>query len=278
MNPLKIDLHMHSTASDGVHAPAALVALTARHGLDVIALTDHDNVAGVCEALAAGHELGVTVLRGTEISAQASEDVEVDILAYMIDLNNETLRDKLRFVSDGRYGRAVAIVRKLNDLGVRIAIGDVMQAAGDAVAIARPHIAQAMVNIGFVPTKQDAFDRYISDDGPAYVAHPVMTPDEIIDAVHEAGGLAVLAHPGRLDDFEPEIALLIKAGLDGLEVYHPSNTPADSRRLELIAAENDLLVTGGSDYHGTDPAIAPGMWTSPPDTLEKMKARVKRYR
>jgi hypothetical protein len=241
-----VDLHTHSTASDGACTPTAVVAAAHIARLGAIALTDHDSVAGLAEASAEGDRLGIRVIAGVELSA-VEGDLETHILGLHMS-DPSTLEQRLVAVREMRVARAERIVERLNTLGVSIKFEAVLsQAAGGAVG--RPHVARAMIAGGFVSDFRDAFDRYLGNGKPAYVPKERLTLQEAISLIHAAGGLAILAHPGALGTRE-RIAPLVAIGLDGVEVLHPSHDWDDAGRLDAIAAELDLVRSGGSDWHG----------------------------
>ena len=241
-----VDLHMHSTASDGSRTPADVVRAAAFAGLAAIALTDHDTVAGLAEAQVAGAELGVRIVNGVELSA-----VEGDAETHLLGLH---LRDvlvierELGALRDMRERRGQRIVEKLVALGVLVTFDDVLaQASGGAVG--RPHVARALVADGWATDVRDAFDRYLGAGKPAYVAKDQLGMADAIAIIHSAGGLAVLAHPGGAGTRE-RLTALMALGLDGGEVRHPGHSPSDTARLSAVAAQLGLVISGGSDWHG----------------------------
>ena len=246
---MKIDLHLHSDASDGALAPSEVAARAAEAGLDLIALADHDTTAGVRPAMAAAEERGIRVLPAIEISA-SHRGRDIHILGYGIDPDAPALAEHSAEARERRDVRIREMIDRLAELGVDVAYDAVVEEAGpNAQALARPHLARVLWNQGHVPSVSAAFDRYIADDGPAYVPVRAVDVPGAIERVHEAGGLAVWAHPpmpllgGALREF-------VEAGLDGLECYRPRVEPSDLNRLLNKARQHDLLVTGGSDWHG----------------------------
>jgi len=269
------DLHMHTTASDGDLTPDALVKLAQEKDLKTIAITDHDTTDGVRPAQQAGEAAGITVLPGIELSAETEEDGDVHMLGYFINLDDEEFQSELEEFRERRYHRGRGMVRKLNELGVPLKWEIVQEIAGDA-PIARPHIARAMLQEGFVDALQDAFDNYLADDAPAYVSRHRMSPEEAVDIIHKAGGVAVLAHPGLVKRYEPIIERLIPYGLDGIELNHPKNSPEVRERVQQMAAGTDIILTGGSDFHRPDRAtgdILLGTENPPNDAVERLKAK-----
>jgi len=249
----RVDLHIHSTASDGVLSPAEIVNLAAKSGLAAIALTDHDTVSGVPEALEAGRGAGVEVLTGMEISAELPGGT-MHILGYGFELNDATLREALEQFRRNREERNPRIIARLAELGVPISCEAVREkATGETVG--RPHIAQAMVEAGHVGNVDEAFKLYLGRGASAYIERRRATPQEAIRMIHDAGGLAVLAHPMQLRRPMAEVrsitSELAASGLDGLEVYHPDHSANDTRSFQVLARELDLVVTGGTDFHGS---------------------------
>ncbi len=242
-----VDLHLHSTCSDGSFTPAEVVHHAADLGLRVIGLTDHDSVAGVPEAIQVAQGFGIEVVPGCEFSAQA-DGRDVHLLGYHIDIDSPELQEAIQLFQDARRERAERMVRKLNGLGVKLRIDQVLVKSGTA-AIGRPHVADALVEEGFVFSADEAFHKFLGYSKPAYEEKYRMTPSEAVDVIHRAGGLASLAHPGiyRQDDLIPE---LVAAGVDAIEVRHVKHGPSDVRRYEEVAERYGLLPTGGSDCHG----------------------------
>jgi predicted metal-dependent phosphoesterase TrpH len=272
-----IDLHTHTTASDGSLAPAALVALAAESGVSVLGITDHDTTAGIAEALAAGQRHGVTVVPGIELNSDF-EDRHCDILGYFIDSENEPLRALMTRLQHARAERAVIIVEKLNGLGVAISIDEVI-AIADGGAVGRPHIARALVARGHVADVSEAFRLYIGRRGPAYADRYRLSPAEACAFIRAAGGVPVLAHPvPPSDPFSDPLKLLtflpglVEAGLGGLECYYAGYTARVSRWLDALAWHFHLVPTGGSDYHGPwrqDRVL--GCVEVPAETVEKLR-------
>lgn len=267
-----VDLHMHSTASDGVLRPAEVVRLAQARGLRTIALTDHDTTDGLSEAIETGRQIGLEVIGGFEINSETDLG-HLDFLAYGCDPANAALQNQLLEIRDARVGRAKGMVRKLAELGVPVAWERVLHYAGDAKSIARPHVARALVEAGHVASTQEAFDRYLNDDGPAYVHRLELKPKEVIDVIHQAGGVIVLAHPAHAGTTHliPQLAAL---GLDGVEVYYFDHTDAQKAELLALAGQHNLLVTGGSDFHGDGTHAELGAVPVPDDVAIKLKARL----
>jgi predicted metal-dependent phosphoesterase TrpH len=278
---MRVDLHMHSTASDGVYSPAEVVQIALTNNMDIIALTDHDTSNGVVQAQQAALGTQLEVLAGVELSSE-DESGDRHILGYLYELDNAPLQATFKDLRDARVHRADRIVEKLHALGIDVSLERVYKIAG-AGSVGRPHVAKAMLEQGIVGSLQEAFDKYLHDDGPAYVPHTRLTPTDAIRKLHEAGGVAVLAHPGRYkEDFHPIIESLIPLGLDGIEVYYPDHTPDAIKALRILADKHNLLMTVGSDFHRRegDGSARIGTVKTPPDfeTVEALKARAAAYR
>ena len=252
---MRIDLHTHSSVSDGTDAPGELVRKALAAGLDVVALTDHDTFDGFDEAAAEGERLGLGVVGGMELSCSRLGN-SVHVLAYGADPASPALAAEMARVRDGRLGRLAGVLRKLAGLGVPVSEAEVMVQVGNSPSVGRPHIADALIKGGHVRDRQEAFDRFLADGGPAHVHRYTIEVDRGIDLVHEAGGLAVIAHPwgrGR-DQLLPAGVLegLVRDHkLDGIEVDHQDHDSDARRRLRALAESLGLLATGSSDYHGT---------------------------
>lgn len=244
---MRIDLHVHSTASDGTLSPTRVVQEARAHGVKVLALTDHDTMDGVAEAQAAGCAEGVQVIAGVELNTDSPAG-EVHVLGYCISLGNEAFRALLEGRRRARTVRAHKIVDRLNELGMRVEFDDVARLA-DEGNIGRPHIARALVAAGYAADVREAFDRWLHEGGPAYVKRDSLSPADAIAAIKAAGGVPVLAHPGRIRD-QSVIAELIEAGLEGLECYYPEHSPEQTKRYLDLARRHGLIATGGTDFHG----------------------------
>lgn len=245
---MRIDLHIHSTASDGSLSSGAVVTTARAGGLHVIAIADHDTIAGVAAAQHAA-EGTVHVIAALELSTYAA-GAEYHILGYFVDTLNPALVAHGGRASNARQIRMRDMLERLGALGVSVAYEDVLAAAGTRPeSIGRPHLARALVQRGHVSTVSEAFDRYIGDQGPAFVPTALITPFEAIDIVHAAGGVAVWAHP-RPDALQTLLDPLVAHGLDGVECYRPRLSHADTERIAAVAARAQLFVTGGSDWHG----------------------------
>lgn len=267
-----VDLHAHSTASDGSRAPGDVVREAKRIGLAAIALTDHDTVAGIAEATAAAEELGLRVVPGVELSA-VEGDVETHILGLHLSDTRE-LEAKLIALRDMRRTRAERMVLRLNELGVRIDFASVLeQAAGGAIG--RPHVARAMIAEGWAVDFRDAFERYLGNGRPAYVTKERLAVSEATALIHRAGGLAILAHPSHSGTRE-RIAAFVEHGMDGIEVRHPSHSAEDTARLAALVEHFSLVPSGGSDWHGSaDGPRTLGMMRVPADWLRRQDNRIR---
>lgn len=242
-----VDLHLHSTRSDGSSTPEEVVARAREAGLRLISLTDHDSVDGVVEAQAAGIAQGVEVIPGAELSVQ-HEGRDVHVLAYFVDPDSSILATCLKTFRDERRNRAERIVKRLNRMGVRVRLEHVL-AKADGGAVGRPHVADALVEEGICFSSNEAFNKYLGYGKPAYQKKSALTPAEAVEVIHDAGGVAIIAHPVlyRNDDLLPGLA---EAGVDGIEVWHIKHQSGDVERYKAFAKRFDLLVSGGSDCHG----------------------------
>ena len=268
---MRIDLHTHTIASDGLLAPEALVALAHDGGVGVLAVADHDSTDGVDPAMTAGRRVGMEIIPAVEINTDVHES-EIHVLGYYIDHHQPWFQELLGRLRDGRVNRAAKMVEKLNALGIRIDFARVRALASGAVG--RPHVARALVEAGVVASTEEAFEKFLGRNGPAYVERMKLTPPEAVQVIQRAGGIPVLAHPGWGVKDEV-IPALVEAGLEGLEVYYPDHTPAMVTRYLEIAGRLRLLVTGGTDFHGGDLAtkVPPGSQYVPVECVEKLRER-----
>lgn len=242
----KVDLHIHTNHSDGFYSPIELIQKVKEAGLDIISITDHDNLSAIYEASSFGKELGIEVIPGLELSSDIG-DREVHILGYFIDPDNRELERYLKFFREERLKRAIRIVNKLKGFGLSISIEDVLEQAKNS-AIGRPHIAQAMLEKGLITNYYEAFIKYIGNNGPAFEKKVHISPQSVVKIISDAGGLSFIAHPGNM----PESLLkeLIEEGIDGIEVIHPSHDSFLAKFYKGIVNEYFLLESGGSDFHG----------------------------
>ena len=249
----KIDLHIHSNASDGRFSPKEIVHQAIEQGLNVIAITDHDSVDGIASALAAAKSFSaLKVIPGIELSTDVPQG-EIHVLGYFIDYTNLEFQATLDELRNSRLHRAQGMVTKLKNLGVHIDWNRVQEIAGTG-SIGRPHIAQAMLEKGYINSIKEAFAKYISRDGPAYVEREKMTPIEAVEIILKFNGLPVLAHPFTASNPEITIAELKTAGLIGIEVYYNGYTNDEISELISYTDRYSLIATGGSDYHGLEAA------------------------
>lgn len=264
---VRFDLHAHTTASDGTLTPAGLVRHAVARGLRALAITDHDSVEGVAQALATAEDLrtDLIVIPGVELSA-VHDGRDVHVLGYFVAHTDPALRAHLSDLRDARLRRARAIVQALSAAGYTVTLDDVV-ALSDGGAVGRSHVARALVHHGHASDISDAFHRLLGRGRPFYVPKDVRTPSEVLEVVREAGGIPVLAHPGvtGVDDLIPA---LVAQGLAGLEAYHPEHDDVQREHYRSRATDLGLLVTGGTDYHGaTAPNPDLGTVEMPPDVL-----------
>jgi predicted metal-dependent phosphoesterase TrpH len=270
-----IDLHLHTTASDGRSTPDALVREVVAAGLTTIAVTDHDTVAGIEPVTVAAQAAGLRVVPGIEITAVLRER-DVHVLGYCIDPAHEGLADFLTGQRADRRRRIAEIIDRLASLGVPIDPAAIFEADADRAgrAVGRPRVAQALVEAGHVRDIKDAFARYLADGQPAFVPRRGAAPADVVAMIQQAGGLGIIAHPGILqqDDLVRELA---RGGLDGVEVFHPEHDEAAVDRYRRLAADFDLVISGGSDYHGpgSGRSDALGRVSLPADHFDRLLAR-----
>ena len=276
---MRIDLHTHSLISDGTDTPGELVRKARAVGLDVVGLTDHDTFDGLDEAVAEGERVGIHVVRGMELSCSRRGD-SVHVLAYGADPASPGLAAEMARVRDSRLGRLSGVLAKLAELGVPVTEAEVMAQVGESPSVGRPHIADALIQAGHVRDRQEAFDRFLADGGAAHVHRYTIEVDRGIDLVHEAGGLAVIAHPwgrGREQVLPPSLleALVRDHRLDGIEVDHQDHDVETRQRLRALAANLGLLATGSSDYHGAGKLDHDlGCNTTDPEVFDEMQRRL----
>jgi hypothetical protein len=281
-----IDLHLHTTASDGRLSPEQLVARAAAAGLTTIAVTDHDTVAAIAEVTSLAAARGIRVVTGIEITA-VDDGRDVHMLGYFFDPGSQTLLTVLEGQRALRISRVREMGSRLATLGLPVDVEAIVQsaAARPGTSVGRPQIARAMVQAGHVASMQDAFDQWLANGRPAYQPRTGPSPAAIVDAIHDAGGIASFAHPGvtKRDEL---IAPLVARGLDAIEVYHSDHGPEDERAYALLAQRLGTLVSGGSDFHGEDPLNPPkpsrtrrstlGVITLPAAEFAKLEARARR--
>ncbi len=268
-----IDLHTHSLRSDGVHEPAELVRLAAERGVLILALSDHDTLAGAAEAVTAGERLGVRVIPSVELNTE-SHWGDAHVLGYFLDPADDALEGRLRWLRDNRGRRIELMVERLDALGYPLRLERVLEIAAGG-ALGRPHLAQALFEAGHVASYDDAFRALLSKDSPAYVERVGLTPTEAVRLIVEHRGVPALAHPGTVNGLHELLPALIDDGLAGMEVYYPSHRPEFVLELRELAATHDLVSTGGSDYHGRGEShgLLGGAYV-PPDAVARLEARV----
>ena len=272
------DLHIHTSISDGCLTPAEAVRMASDINLKAIAITDHDTMDGVDEALEAGKKLNIEVIPGVELSTDYGRR-EVHLLGYYVNSSHRKFDMLLKELKESRHKRVANIVKKLNGLGCKVDVREVMMLAGENGAVGRPHIARILTEKGYVESVQDAFDKFIGINAPAYVERYKLIPHDVIKMVIKAGGIPVLAHPGLIKD-DNLIRQLIKEGLKGIEVYHPEHSYEDEKKYQTMAFSNNLLITGGSDCHGIDRMTGSemGSVTIPMYHVEKLKNVAKQIK
>jgi predicted metal-dependent phosphoesterase TrpH len=264
------DLHIHTTFSDGTQTPEEIVRLAKKAGLKSIAITDHDVVEGIDRAQKTGKEVGVEVIPGIEFTTEAF-DTEIHILGYFIDHHHPGLLEAITRIQKDREERIFKICDKLKRLGVNLEPEKVFEVAGHRAA-GRPHVARALIEKGLIKDFKEAFARYIDFHGPAYVSHYKLSPEEAVNLVVAAQGLAVYAHPAvsNCDQIIPD---LVAAGLAGIEVYYSGHNRSQTRHYLNLARKYGLLATGGSDYHGLKSGreVKLGALTIPDELVEKLR-------
>jgi predicted metal-dependent phosphoesterase TrpH len=267
-----IDLHTHSLRSDGALSPGDLVRRAAARGVRIQALSDHDTLSGVGEAVAQGERLGVRVIPATELNTE-SEWGDVHVLAYFVDPEDAAFEERMKWLRENRGRRIELMVENLNKLGYTVSLARVQEIAQGG-SLGRPHLAQALFEKGHVPTYDAAFDTLISKESPAYVSRVGLAPLEAVELVRAHGGVPSLAHPGTVLKLEELLPQLVTAGLAGIECYYGSHTPAWTAFCLRLATRFGLVPTGGSDFHGRGEhgADLGGVFV-PPETIAALEAR-----
>ncbi len=267
-----VDLHSHSTASDGTFRPAELVALAAQRGIRFLGLTDHDSTEGLREAHEAGQRLGVTVIPGVELGTEVPAG-ELHMLGYFIDAASPALQHALTAFRDARQTRAERMIRLLAGIGIEIPLSEVERFAGGG-AIGRAHMARALIAKGYATSIDDAFARYLGRGRPGYVPRARLTPVEAVELIRAAGGAPVLAHPYSVAGLDQELATLTSAGLAGMEAYYGQYRPEQRDALVQLATNYGLIPCGGSDFHGLDGREGRklgAVWV-PPETVDRLRS------
>lgn len=271
-----IDIHTHTSYSDGTDTPAQLINKALAAGISIIGLTDHDSISGWQEATDALRP-GISLVPGAEISCQTSDGISVHILGLLFDSKNIELMDTLEKTRENRHGRMKKIIARINDAGIDITMSDVLAQLSDGATLGRPHLADALVKKGIFASRDEAFTQMLHNNSKYYVSHYSPTPEVAIKLIKAAGGVSVIAHPmashrGRtisLDTF----GSIIQAGLDGIEVDHRDHSPDEKSQLIKLANESNLVMTGASDYHGNGKLNTLGEYTTSPEQWEKLESR-----
>ena len=276
-----IDLHTHTTFSDGTDTPTQLINKALAAGITTIALTDHDSISGWQEATTALRP-GIALVPGAEVSCQTPDGISVHILGLLFDPSNTELINTLEKTRENRYGRMEKIIAKINEAGIDISMSDVLEQLSDGATLGRPHLADALVKKGVVASREEAFAQMLHNHSKYYVSHYSPTPEAVIKLIKGAGGVSVIAHPmashrGRtisLDTF----GSLIQAGLDGIEVDHRDHSPQEKTQLIELARESKLVMTGASDYHGNGKLNLLGEYTTEPAQWQNLEERANARR
>ena len=271
-----IDLHTHTSYSDGTDTPAQLINKALAAGISIIGLTDHDSISGWQEASSA-LRAGISLVPGAEISCQTPDGISVHILGLLFDSNNIELMNTLEKTRENRHGRMEKIIARINEAGIDITMNDVLEQLSDGATLGRPHLADALVKKGIVASRDEAFTQMLHNNSKYYVSHYSPTPEAAIKLIKDAGGVSVIAHPmashrGRtisLDTF----GSIIQAGLDGIEVDHRDHSPDEKLQLIKLASDSNLVMTGASDYHGNGKLNTLGEYTTSLEQWEKLESR-----
>ncbi len=272
MKSILFDLHMHSTASDGTMSPSELVNMAVERGVIAMAITDHDSIGGIHEGTEAAKQAGVEFFHGVELNTDANE-IEIDILGYFIELNDSQFQELIKYREKERIRRAKGMVEKLIMLGCDIKYDRVRELARGVVA--RPHIAQALIEKGYANNQKDAYDRLIGYGKPAYVERDPLLPQDAIQKIKEAGGLPIIAHPGLIgdDDF---VRSLLDSGAEGLEAYYAYHSPEQVEKYLQFSREYGVITSCGSDYHGPERLKSKpmGSMAAPIEVLDAFRHKV----
>ena len=276
-----IDLHTHSNFSDGTDSPAQLINKALAAGITTIALTDHDSVAGIAQAQSALRP-GISLVAGAEISCQTDDGISVHMLGLLFDLEDKDLISTMEKTRENRHGRMQRIIERLNEAGIEISIQDVLAELAQGATLGRPHLADALIKKGVVNSRDEAFSQMLHNKSKFYVAHYSPKPVEAIKLIKAAGGVAIIAHPmashrGRTISIET-FGDLIEAGLDAIEVDHRDHSPDEKNALIQLARDNNLVMTGASDYHGNGKLNLLGEYTTDPAQWERLEARANQRR
>ena len=278
---MKIDLHTHTTYSDGTDNPSELINKALAAGITIIGLTDHDSISGWQEATNALRP-GISLVPGAEISCQTLDGISVHILGLLFDSSNSELMNTLKKTRENRHSRMEKIIARINEAGIEITMNDVLAQLSDGATLGRPHLADALVKKGVVASRDEAFTQMLHNNSKYYVSHYSPTPETAIGLIKAAGGVSVIAHPmashrGRTISLET-FGSLIDSGLDGIEVDHRDHSPAEKKQLIALANESNLVMTGASDYHGNGKLNSLGEYTTNPEQWEKLEERANARR
>jgi len=278
---LIIDLHTHSTYSDGTDKPSELINKALAAGITIIGLTDHDSISGWQEATNSLRP-GISLVPGAEISCQTTDGISVHILGLLFDSSNSELMNTLEKTRENRHGRMEKIIARINEAGIDITMNDVLAQLSDGATLGRPHLADALVKKGVVASRDEAFTQMLHNNSKYYVSHYSPTPEAAIALIKAAGGVSVIAHPmashrGRTISLET-FGSLIESGLDGIEVDHRDHSPDEKMQLITLAKESNLVMTGASDYHGNGKLNSLGEYTTNPEQWEKLESRANARR
>jgi predicted metal-dependent phosphoesterase TrpH len=276
-----IDLHTHSTYSDGTDKPSELINKALAAGITIIGLTDHDSIGGWQEATASLRP-GISLVPGAEISCQTTDGISVHILGLLFDSSNSELMNTLEKTRENRHGRMEKIIARINEAGIDITMSDVLAELSDGATLGRPHLADALVKKGVVASRDEAFTQMLHNNSKYYVSHYSPTPEDAIALIKAAGGVSVIAHPmashrGRTISLET-FGSLIDSGLDGIEVDHRDHSPDEKKQLISLANGSNLIMTGASDYHGNGKLNSLGEYTTNPDQWQRLEARANARR
>lgn len=276
-----IDLHTHTNFSDGTDSPTQLINKALAAGISVLGLTDHDSISGWQEAITALRP-GISLVPGAEISCQTSDGISVHILGLLFDSENLELMGTMQATRENRHGRMAKIITRLNEAGIDISMQDVLDQLAEGATLGRPHLADALVKKGVVASRDEAFTQMLHNKSKYYVSHYSPLPEVAIKMIKAAGGVSVIAHPmashrGRTISLET-FGSLIDAGLDGVEVDHRDHSPDEKTQLIELVKQNDLVMTGASDYHGNGKLNQLGEYVTMPEQWEKLEARANKRR
>ena len=278
---MKIDLHTHTSFSDGTDKPSELINKALAAGITVIGLTDHDSISGWQEATNSLRP-GISLVLGAEISCQTTDGISVHILGLLFDSSNSELMNTLEKTRENRHGRMEKIIARINEAGIDITMNDVLAQLSDGATLGRPHLADALVKKGVVASRDEAFTQMLHNNSKYYVSHYSPTPEAAIALIKAAGGVSVIAHPmashrGRTISLET-FGSLIDSGLDGIEVDHRDHSPDEKKQLIALASGSNLVMTGASDYHGNGKLNSLGEYTTNPDEWDRLESRANARR